>query len=116
MKRLLPGPYTFILEASKMVPKLLQSKRQTTGIRVPDSRICLALVAELGHPIISTSAAVADEEILSDPSEIEKKFGRAVDMVIDGGIFPPELSSVVSLVDDVPEVIRTGKGDVSEFQ
>jgi tRNA threonylcarbamoyl adenosine modification protein (Sua5/YciO/YrdC/YwlC family) len=116
MKRLLPGPYTFILEASRMVPKLLQSKRQTTGIRVPDSRICLTLVSELGHPIISTSAAVADEAILSDPEEIDKKFGRVVDLVIDGGILPPELSSVVSLVDDVPEVLRAGKGDVSEFQ
>ncbi|HOX94894.1 MAG TPA: Sua5/YciO/YrdC/YwlC family protein, partial [Syntrophales bacterium] len=114
--RLLPGPYTFILEASRMVPKLLQSKRQTTGIRVPDSRICLAIVSELGHPIISTSAAVADEEILSDPDEIDDKFGRLVDLVIDGGILSPELSSVVSLVDDMPEVIRAGKGDVSEFQ
>jgi len=116
MKRLLPGPYTFILEASRMVPKLLQSKRQTTGIRVPDSRICLAIVSELGHPIISTSAAVADEEILSDPDEIDDKFGRLLDLVIDGGILSPELSSVVSLVDDMPEVIRAGKGDVSEFQ
>jgi tRNA threonylcarbamoyl adenosine modification protein (Sua5/YciO/YrdC/YwlC family) len=116
MKRLLPGPYTFILEASRMVPKLLQSKRQTTGIRVPDSKICLSIVSELGHPVISTSAAVADEEILGDPEEIEKKFGRVVDMVIDGGVLATELSSVVSLVDDVPEVIRAGKGDVSEFQ
>lgn len=116
MKRLLPGPYTFILQASRMVPKLLQSKRQTTGIRVPDNKICLALVSELGHPIITTSAAVADEEILSDPEEIDRKFGRVVDLVIDGGILPPELSSVVSLVDDVPQVIRAGKGDVSEFQ
>jgi len=116
MKRLLPGPYTFILEASRMVPKLLQSKRQTTGIRVPDSKICLSIVSELGHPVISTSAAVADEEILGDPEEIEKKFGRVVDMVIDGGVLATELSSVVSLVDDVPEIIRAGKGDVSEFQ
>ena len=116
MKRLLPGPYTFILEASRLVPKLLQSKRQTTGIRVPDNEICLALVRELGHPIISTSVSVGDEEILSDPEEMNRKFGHAVDLVMDGGILPPELSSVVSLVDDVPEVLRQGKGDVSEFQ
>lgn len=113
MKRLLPGPYTFILEASRLVPKILLPKRQTTGIRVPDNRICLALVRELGQPIISTSVKTESGDILGDPFSIKEKFENAVDLVIDGGMLTPQQSSVVSLVDDVIEVIRVGKGDVS---
>jgi tRNA threonylcarbamoyl adenosine modification protein (Sua5/YciO/YrdC/YwlC family) len=113
MKRLLPGPYTFILEASRLVPKIILPKRQTTGIRVPDNRICLALVRELGQPIISTSVKTEDGDILSEPYQIREKFGHCVDLVIDGGILVPEQSSVISLVDDMIEVIRVGKGDVS---
>ncbi len=115
MKRLLPGPYTFILEASRLVPKIILPKRQTTGIRVPDNRICLLLVSELEHPIISTSVETEDGDLMSDPQEIEKKFGSRVDLVIDGGIIPPEPSSVINLAGDGIEVIRTGKGDVSAF-
>lgn len=115
MRRMLPGPYTFILEATRLVPKILLTKRKTVGIRVPDNEICLSIVRELGNPIISTSVTTGDE-ILSDPAEIEKKYGRAVDLVIDGGILATEKSSVVSLVNDVPEIIRMGKGDVSLFQ
>ncbi len=116
MRRLLPGPYTFIMEASRLVPKILLTKRQTVGIRVPDNKICLTLVSELGHPVISTSATTEENEILSDPAEIEKKYGRGVNLVIDGGVLVSEKSSVISLVDDVPEVIRAGKGDVNIFQ
>jgi len=113
MKRLLPGPYTFILEASRLVPKIILPKRLTTGIRVPDNRICLTLVRELGQPIISTSVKNEDGVILSDPNEIKEKFGHCVDLVIDGGVLVPEQSSVISLVDDMIEIIRVGKGDVS---
>ena len=116
MKRLLPGPYTFILPASRLVPKILMTKRQTTGIRAPANEICLSLVRELGHPIISTSASTDKDEILSDPEEIRKRYGHAVELILDGGILASEKSSVISLVDDSPEVIRAGKGDVSEFQ
>ena len=115
MRRLLPGPYTFILEASRLVPKIILPKRQTTGIRVPANNICLALVNELGQPIISTSVKNDQGEILSDPREIEEKFRHCVDVVIDGGILPPETSTVISLIDDQVEIIRTGKGDVSAF-
>ena len=115
MKRLLPGPYTFILEASRLVPKIILPKRQTTGIRVPDNRICLALVGELGQPIISTSVKNEDGEIMTDPIVMEKKFRHCVDLVIDGGILATGQSSVISLVDDQTEVIRIGKGDVSAF-
>jgi tRNA threonylcarbamoyl adenosine modification protein (Sua5/YciO/YrdC/YwlC family) len=115
MKRLLPGPYTFILEASRLVPKIILPKRQTTGIRVPDNQICLTLVGELGQPIISTSVKDDAGEIMTDPLQIEKKFGHCVDMVIDGGILAAGQSSVVSLLDDNVEIIRVGKGDVSAF-
>lgn len=116
MRRLLPGPYTFILEASRLVPKIILPKRQTTGIRVPDNRICQALVAEMGSPVISTSVKDKAGELLSDPRIIEEHFGKRVDMIIDGGIIAAEPSSVVSLFDGEVEVIRAGKGDVSEFQ
>jgi tRNA threonylcarbamoyl adenosine modification protein (Sua5/YciO/YrdC/YwlC family) len=113
MKRLLPGPYTFILEASRLVPKMILPKRQTTGIRVPDNRICLALVKELGQPIISTSVKTEDGDIMSDPYVIKEKLGHRVDLVIDGGVLVPAQSSVISLVDDMIEIIRVGKGDIS---
>ncbi len=116
MKRLLPGAYTFILEASRLVPKIILPKQSTTGIRVPDNRICLALVHELGEPIISTSVKTAQGESLADPAIIKESFGRMVDLIIDGGVILPEPSSVISLVDDNIEIIRIGKGDISAFQ
>jgi len=115
MKRMLPGPYTFVLGSSRLVPKILLPKRKAVGIRVPDNRICLALVSELGHPIISTSVTTQQREILVDPQDMESMFKHCVDLVIDGGILAPEESSIVSFIDDVPEVIRAGKGDVSLF-
>lgn len=115
MKRLLPGAYTFILEASRLVPKIILPKRSTTGIRVPDNQICLALVKELGQPIISTSVKTEQGELLGDPAIIKELFGKTVDLIIDGGIMMPEPSSVISLVDDNIEIIRKGKGDISAF-
>lgn len=115
MRRLLPGAYTFILEASRLVPKIILPKRSTTGIRVPDNQICLALVRELGQPIISTSVKTEQGETLGDPSVIKEYFGRMVDLIIDGGIIMPQPSSVISLVDDNIEIIRIGKGDISAF-
>jgi tRNA threonylcarbamoyl adenosine modification protein (Sua5/YciO/YrdC/YwlC family) len=115
MRRLLPGPYTFILEASRLVPKIILPKRQTTGIRVPDNAICLALVKELGQPIISSSVKNEEGEYLNDPREIEEIFRRRVDMVIDGGILSHEPSTVVSLIEGRAEIIREGKGAVKDF-
>jgi len=116
MKRLLPGPYTFILEGSKLVPKIMLTKRKTAGIRVPDNAICLALVEELGHPIISTSATMPDGSILHDPSLIHDFFQSRIDFVIDGRTnIPGQPSSIISLINDVPEIIRKGLGDVSVF-
>jgi len=116
MKRLLPGPYTFVLEGSRLVPKIMLTKRKTAGIRVPNHMICLALVKELGNPIITTSATKPDGTIINEPSFIHDFFRSRVDVVIDGGPVPGKPSSVISFIDDVPEVIRRGIGDVSIFE
>ena len=116
MKRLLPGPYTFILEGSKLVPKIMLTKRKTAGIRVPDHKICLELVAELGNPIITTSATLPDGSILNDASLIHDVFKKRIDLVIDGEFVSGQPSSVISLINDMPEVIRKGIGDVSIFE
>lgn len=116
MKRLLPGPYTFILPGSKLVPKIMLTKRKTAGIRVPANNICLALVQALGNPVISTSATGPDSEVFQDASLIHEHFGPRLDAVIDGGPVADMPSSVVSLEDDVPEIIREGLGDVSLFE
>ncbi len=116
MRRLLPGPYTFILEATKLVPKIAMTKQKTVGIRVPDNRICLSMVELLGHPIISTSVYKANEELYSDPAEIEERFGKQLKLVIDGGIIVAEHSSVIDLTNEEPRVLRKGKGDVSLFE
>ena len=116
MRRLLPGPYTFILEGSRLVPKIMLTKRKTAGIRVPDNAICLALVRELGHPIITTSATTANGSDLVDASLLHDRFGRQVAIVIEGGTVSGQPSSVISLIDDTPEVIRRGAGDVSLFE
>jgi tRNA threonylcarbamoyl adenosine modification protein (Sua5/YciO/YrdC/YwlC family) len=110
MKRLLPGPYTFILEGTRMVPKIMLTRRKTVGIRVPDNKICLAILRTFGRPIISTSA------VFDDPQSIEEAYGSFLDVIIDGGVLYQSPSSVVSLIDDIPEVIREGKGDVSSFR
>jgi tRNA threonylcarbamoyl adenosine modification protein (Sua5/YciO/YrdC/YwlC family) len=115
MKRFLPGPYTFILEGTKLVPKIMLTKRMTAGIRVPSNSICLAIVKELGHPIISTSAMRPAGEVLYDPADIESEFGKVLDLVIDGGVLVSEPSSVIDLTEDIPKVLRKGKGDVSSF-
>ena len=115
MKRLLPGQYTFILEGTKLVPKIMLTKRKTAGIRVPDHPICTALIQELGNPVISTSATSAEGDILSEAWMIEDEFSHLIDIVIDGGDVPNLPSSVISLFDDEPEVIREGSGDVSIF-
>jgi tRNA threonylcarbamoyl adenosine modification protein (Sua5/YciO/YrdC/YwlC family) len=110
MKRLLPGPYTFILEGTRLVPQIMLTRRKTVGIRVPDNKICLAIIRTFGRPIISTSA------VFDDPQSIEEAYGSFLDVIIDGGVLYQSPSSVVSLIDDIPEVIREGKGDVSGFR
>ncbi len=113
IKQLTPGPYTFILEATKVVPKIMLTKRRTVGIRIADNNICTTIIQELGNPIISTSASVHKDEILSDPFEIHEKFGKSLDVVVDGGMLISEPSTIVDLTTDTPEIIRQGKGIVN---
>lgn len=115
MKRLLPGPYTFILEGSKLVPKMMLTKRKTAGIRVPNHQICHQIIEALGNPIISTSVTLPDHTLLNEPYLIDDFIGKQLDAIIDGGPVPGVPSSVISLIDDVPEVFREGLGDVDEF-
>lgn len=114
MKKALPGPFTFILEANNNVPKLLQSNKKTVGIRVPDNNIVREIVEQLGHPILSTSVKDDDEivEYTTDPELIHEKYGDLVDIVIDGGYGDNVPSTVVNCVDGEIEIVREGKGDV----
>ncbi len=116
MRHLLPGPYTFILKATRLVPKLMVSKRKTVGIRVPDNTICLEMLKMLGHPIISTSASFGEYDIFTDAEEIDIRLGHMLDIIIDGGELGTMPSTVVDLTDDDNFVVlREGKGDVSMF-
>ena len=117
MRKALPGPFTFVLPATNQVPKLLNNKRKTIGIRIPNNGIVLKIVEELGHPIL-TSSIVDDDDILeysTDPELIFEKFENLVDIVIDGG-FGHNVASTIVLCDGGQfEVVRQGLGDLSEF-
>ena len=95
---------------------MMLTKRKTVGIRIPDHPVCLEIVRELGHPIISTSASVRGGDIVSDPREMVELTGDAINFIVDSGIILPEPSSVISLMDDEPLVLREGKGDCSIFE
>jgi tRNA threonylcarbamoyl adenosine modification protein (Sua5/YciO/YrdC/YwlC family) len=111
LKTSLPGPYTFILPASKMVPKILKSKKDTIGLRVPDNNITRTLVKELGHPILSTSLPGEMVEEYTDPEIIYENFKNRVDLVVDGGIGGMVPSTVIDCTGDEPVVIRQGLGE-----
>ncbi len=115
MKRLLPGPYTFVLSGSKMVPKIMLTKRRTAGIRVPDNQIATNIASKLGNPIISTSVTDSEGNALKDPTFIYDMFNNQVDLVIDSGMVAGKPSSVISLINDIPEIIRYGAGNVEIF-
>ena len=112
-----PGAYTFILKATSEVPRrLLHPKRRTIGIRVPNNPIALALTEALGEPIMSTSLILPGDDMpLMDPYEMRQVLQHQVDLIIDGGYCGLEATSVINLVEDVPEVIRQGAGDVIDF-
>ena len=117
LKVLTPGPYTFIHEATKQVPRrLLHPRRKAIGIRVPDNPICRALLAELDQPILSTTLMLPDDDRpLTDPEEMRERLDKLVDLVIDGGFCGLEPTTVVDMIADPPEVVRVGKGDPSLF-
>ncbi len=113
LKRHLPGPYTFVLEASKIVPESLTTRQKTVGIRIPDNAISRMIVRELGHPLVTTSANISGEDVIEDPDLIDAQMERMVDMVVDGGVSMGTESSVISLIGDRIEVLREGAGDLS---
>ncbi|HIY76900.1 MAG TPA: threonylcarbamoyl-AMP synthase [Candidatus Sphingobacterium stercorigallinarum] len=117
LKKALPGPFTFIFNASSQVPKLLSSKKKTVGIRVPDNNIVRDIVRELGNPILTTSIRDEDEiiEYSTDPELIYEKYQDLVDLVIDGGYGDNFASTVVDVTQGDFEILREGKGDLSQF-
>ena len=112
LKRYLPGPYTFILEASRQVPKILKTKKDTVGIRVPDNNIARSIVKELGNPILSASLPGEYVEEYTDPDLIHDKFEKLVDLVIDGGIGGIIPSTIISFITGEAEVVREGAGEI----
>lgn len=114
MKKSLPGAFTFILNASGNVPKIFKSKKKTIGIRVPDNNIAREIVKEFGNPIIATSVHDDDEilEYTTDPELIHEKYGKMVDVVINGGMGNNEASTIVDLTDGEPEIVRQGIGEL----
>jgi tRNA threonylcarbamoyl adenosine modification protein (Sua5/YciO/YrdC/YwlC family) len=115
LKHLLPGPYCFILEATREVPKLVQMKKKTVGIRVPNNAIIQAIAKELGRPVISTTAQRAGEDPFVDANEIDDAF-KGLGLVIDGGAGGLVPTSVVDLTTNPPTVVRAGAGDVAQFE
>jgi tRNA threonylcarbamoyl adenosine modification protein (Sua5/YciO/YrdC/YwlC family) len=115
LKQYLPGPYTFVLEATREVPKIVQSPRKTVGVRIPDHAVALALTRELGRPIISTTAARHGAEPNPDPREIDFQF-RGLSLVLDAGPGGTVPTSVVDLTGAQPKVLRAGAGDVRAFE
>ncbi len=111
LKEYLPGPFTFILPASKLVPKILQSKKDTIGLRIPNNKIALAIVNELGRPILSASLPGEIVEDYTDPEIMHENFRNEVDIVIDGGIGGIEPSTVIDCTKDEYELIRQGAGE-----
>lgn len=115
LRKCLPGPYTFVLPGSKVVPKIMATKQKTVGIRVPENRISQQIIQALGNPIVNTSLPSEDQPPPADPYEIDLLIGNRVDLVIDGGPIYTDPSSIIDLTGDFPEVLREGKGDVTPF-
>ena len=117
LKAMTPGPYTFILPATREVPKRLQHpKRRTIGLRVPDHSLVRAVLEALGEPIMSSTLLLPGDDLpLTDPYEIEERIGHEIDLIIDAGPTGIEPTSVIDLSQDTVEVLRVGRGDVSAF-
>ena len=118
IKNLTPGPYTFILKATKQVPKrLMHAKRKTIGVRIPDNRVAMALLDELNEPLLSSTLILPGDDMpMMDPYEMNQIVGHSVDLILDGGYCGFEPTSVIDLHDETPKVRRVGKGDVSLFE
>ena len=117
MKKAMPGPFTFILNANSNVPKIFKSNKRTVGIRVPDNNISIEIVKELGNPIISTSLKEHEgaEEYLTDPERIHEKYQKLVDIVVDGGPGYNEASTIIDCTGSKPEIVRQGIGIIEGY-
>ena len=117
LKATTPGPYTVILEATREVPRRLSHpSRKTIGVRVPENPILLALIEELGEPLIGTTLQLpGDDHMLSDPDEVLDRLGKQIELVIDGGAGTLEATTVIDLTGPVPELVREGRGDPAAF-
>jgi len=115
MKKVLPGPYTFVLKAKNPIPQQFISKQKTVGIRIPDHPVSAALVAGLGNPITTTSLNISGQDIFSDPKQVDKEMANKFDLIIDSGVLPQEASTVIDLSGRAPVILREGKGDPSLF-
>jgi len=118
LKSMTPGPYTFILQATREVPKRLQNpRRQTIGLRVPDNAIVKAMLGALGEPIMSSTLQLPGDDIpMSDAAEIEERIGHAIELIVDAGPMGIEPTSVVDLSSGTAKILRVGRGDVSSLQ
>jgi tRNA threonylcarbamoyl adenosine modification protein (Sua5/YciO/YrdC/YwlC family) len=110
MRHLTPGPFTFVLEATRAVPDMMITRQKQVGIRVPDAAFARRLAEELGRPLVTTSASDPDGNVLVDAREIKERLGHGLDLILDGGVMQNEPSTVVSLLGDQIEVLRQGKG------
>lgn len=113
MKRILPGPYTIVLKATKLVPSVMLNDQRTVGIRIPNQPVALAIVEALGNPIVTTSVPMPDDVIYNDPYEIDDRLGHQLNLVVDCDIIFPEPSTMLDLSGETPRLLRSGKGDIA---
>ena len=112
LRRKLPGPYTFVFKASKIVPKMMLTPRSTVGLRWPDHPIANEIVSAFGHPILSSSLRISEDELYEDPQEIHEKYKKQVDLIVDGGAIFAENSTIIDFSHGTVEISRMGKGSV----
>ena len=115
LRRKTPGPFTFILPATRLVPDLALRRQKTVGVRLPASPVALEIVRRLAHPVVSSSAATPDGDVLIDARDVRDRLGHGLELVLDGGYRPNEPSTVVDLTGPEPVVVRVGKGDASDL-
>jgi tRNA threonylcarbamoyl adenosine modification protein (Sua5/YciO/YrdC/YwlC family) len=112
LRRKLPGPYTFVFKASKIVPKMMLTPRSTVGLRWPDHPIANEIVSAFGHPILSSSLRISVDELYDDPHELHEKYKKQVDLIVDGGVIFAENSTIIDFSNGNAEISRMGKGSV----
>lgn len=116
MNRVVPGPYTFVLRASREIPKLMLTKQKTVGIRIPDAPVAQMLVTELGRPILSTSVPSGEDGYYTNPDEIVERYRYEIDLILDAGVIFNKPSTIVDLSGSEPLILREGAGDISRLQ